>query len=112
MGIEETDVRRIASLAGLDPSPDELKRLEGELAGILAHMELLAEVPLDEAGARMEEGAAPLRRDEPGADGLARPVREMAPDWNAGFFSVPRLPALGEGPEDGAAGEDEGGGER
>lgn len=103
MGIGRKDVQRIAELAGLDPGPGDLKRLEGELGGILAQMEVLAAVPLDEVDGRGEAWSAPLRSDEPGADRLARPVRELAPDWFAGFFTVPRLAALGEpGAEDAA----------
>ncbi|MEJ2677819.1 MAG: hypothetical protein P8174_01940 [Gemmatimonadota bacterium] len=96
MGIAKEEVRRIAALAGLDPRPGDLERLEAELDGILAQMELLADVPLEEADAEAAEGTAPLRADEPGRDELARPVRELAPDWQAGFFTVPRLAALGD----------------
>lgn len=95
MGIEKEDVRRVAELAGLEPEAD-IERLERELAGILAQMELLADVALDEADVVLTETPAPLRADVPGADALARPARELAPDWRDGFFIVPRLPALGD----------------
>lgn len=102
MGIERSDVRRVAELAGLEPEARDMERLERELKGILAHMELLADVPLREADTPPTETAAPLRTDAPGADPLARPVRELAPDWRDGFFTVPRLPALGDAAVPGA----------
>jgi aspartyl-tRNA(Asn)/glutamyl-tRNA(Gln) amidotransferase subunit C len=112
MGIDNQEVQRIAALAGLDPRPEDLEHLAAELDGILAQMELLADVPLDEADAHAAEGTAPLRADEPGRDELVRPVRELAPDWRAGFFTVPRLAALGEAAStDVADGGGEGGGE-
>jgi aspartyl/glutamyl-tRNA(Asn/Gln) amidotransferase C subunit len=96
MGIEKDDVQRIAKLAGLGPRPEDMERLQTELAGILAQMESLADVSLDVPEAQEGERSAPLRADKPGADALARPVRELAPDWRDGFFTVPRLAALGE----------------
>jgi Asp-tRNA(Asn)/Glu-tRNA(Gln) amidotransferase C subunit len=95
VAIEKDDILRIADLAGLPP-PADMERVERDLTGILAQMKMLAEVPLDDDGAGTQEATAPLRTDEPGADTLTRPVRELAPAWREGFFTVPRLPALGE----------------
>jgi hypothetical protein len=35
--------------------------------------------------------------DEPPPDGLAYPPSEIAPDWQDGFFTVPRLDAMKPG---------------
>ncbi|HKJ93628.1 MAG TPA: aspartyl/glutamyl-tRNA amidotransferase subunit C [Longimicrobiales bacterium] len=94
MAIEHDDALRIADLAGLPP-PDDVERTVRELAGILEQMEMLAEVPADEADAGPAAARVHLREDEPGADALVRPARELAPEWCEGFFTVPRLPALG-----------------
>jgi len=67
-------------------------------------METLADAPVaGEGDARAvegsveahREGAAPLRKDgEASPDPLGRSLEQIAPGWEDGFFSVPRLPGL------------------
>jgi len=51
----------------------------------------------EEIEAAHRSGAAPLREDgEASPDPLSLPPDELAPRWEDGFFSVPRLPGLDE----------------
>jgi aspartyl-tRNA(Asn)/glutamyl-tRNA(Gln) amidotransferase subunit C len=99
MAVTRTEVLRIAALARLRLEPEEVERMTGQLNGILAHIAALAEV--DVAGADAVAGAtewpAARRPDEPGADPLHRPAAALAPAWQEGFFTVPRLAALDDG---------------
>ena len=95
MSVTPDEVERIAALARLRIEPEELRRFTAELNGILDHMTELA--ALDVAGVEpftnAAEVAAPLRRDEPGADPLLADPADIAPAWREGFFTVPRVAA-------------------
>jgi aspartyl-tRNA(Asn)/glutamyl-tRNA(Gln) amidotransferase subunit C len=96
MSVSPEDVARIASLARLQLTSEEVEAMSHQLSSILAHMDALALVDVREAPAvaGVTDTPAPLRADEPGADPLARPVAEVAPEWRDGLFVVPRLAAL------------------
>lgn len=96
MSITRKEIERIARLAHLALTEDEVESLGAELDSILDHMRELGSVSLDGV-APMEgalETAAPMRDDAAGATPLARPAAEIAPGWQEGFFVVPRLAAL------------------
>lgn len=93
--IDRSQVRHVANLARLELDSDDLDRLGGEMASILSHFEELSEVDLPDEAGPADRGMAPrLRDDEVSSDPLAFAPSEMAPEWRAGFFVVPRLPAL------------------
>lgn len=100
-GTSREDVRRMAELARLRLSDEELERLHGELDTILGHLDALSE--LGDAEAAEPAAGTRLRDDEPGADPLQRPPSELAPAWRDGFFTVPRLAAMGGDPTEGGA---------
>jgi aspartyl-tRNA(Asn)/glutamyl-tRNA(Gln) amidotransferase subunit C len=95
-GFERTEVERLAQLARLRLSEDEITRFAGQLARILAYAETVREAdtsdvlptshPLPEITGRLREDAPSpsLSRD----DAIA-----AAPDADpaAGLFSVPRV---------------------
>lgn len=100
MGVTPQDVRRVADLARLDLETGQVEGLARQLTGILGHMAELQDAAVDDvAGAPPEPNAAPLRSDESTSDPLAFPPRDMAPAWAHGFFTLPRLPALGDAAE-------------
>lgn len=92
--ITRDDAARIAALAKLEMTGDELDRAARELASILEHFEVLASVdtPDDAAPA---DGAAPplLRGDDPAASLTPGETFANAPDADrgAGLFRVPRV---------------------
>lgn len=121
-GIDRETVRRVARLARLELSEGEVDRLAEEMGDVLSRFrELEAAEDATDAGRPGEGEEAPpaaptapedsdsaLRPDRPDADPLARPPGEMAPEWEDGFFLVPRLRSLGGDAGDGA--HEEGGG--
>ncbi|NIP79355.1 MAG: Asp-tRNA(Asn)/Glu-tRNA(Gln) amidotransferase subunit GatC, partial [Gemmatimonadetes bacterium] len=96
MGVTPEEVRRVAGMARLDLGENELTVMTDQLNTILDHADELAAV--DAAGAEPMAAPAeraPLRPDRPGADPLASDPGSGAPGWEAGFFTVPRLPSFG-----------------
>lgn len=113
--IDHEQVRRVARLARLELSGEEVDRLADELGRVLSRFRELEAAEVDGAGhGTGEESTAEspdadidaetdgsgLRPDEPDADPLARGPGELAPEWEDGFFLVPRLRALGDGAGD------------
>lgn len=93
MGVARADLVRTARLARLQLSEAELTRLTEELNGILEHIERLLAIEVDVAAvAPFAPPAAPAgRTDEPDADTLLEPLAWTAPEWRAGYFTVPRV---------------------
>lgn len=115
--IDPDQARHVARLARLRLTDDEVERLSEELGRVLARFRELEEAEVDgeedgtgdEPGARTpggmpdgepEAGGSGLRPDRPDADPLARGPGQLAPEWDDGFFLVPRLGALGDDPGD------------
>jgi aspartyl-tRNA(Asn)/glutamyl-tRNA(Gln) amidotransferase subunit C len=87
------EVRKVAMLARLALSEDELERMRGDLDGILDWMAALAK--LDTAGVEPTfhavEMTTPLRDDEP-TDGLRRvEALRAAARSDQGGFAVPKV---------------------
>lgn len=87
------DARRIAALARLSLNDDELDRFAGQLAAVLEHVASLGEAA---AAAAVPDDAAPAppRDDRVTFDPLTRPPASFAPDFEDGFFAVPRIAAF------------------
>ena len=93
MALEPETVRRIARLARIRISEDELPRLIGELNGILGWIEQLQEVNVDgveplTGGADM---ALRLRDDVVTDGGIPEEVLVNAPDRAGAFYAVPKV---------------------
>lgn len=96
MAIEREELKKIAELARLELTDEEVDRLTAQLAGLIANFEELQELDLGEApitGGVSEKGLA-RRSEDLGPDLLHLPLAEFAQGWEDGFFSVPRLAAL------------------
>lgn len=106
MSVEREQVRRVAELARLALSEDELDRFTPQLSDILDHIDALAGLELDDDEARDEITPAPLRPEDAAPDALERSPEDMAPEWRDGFYVVPRLSAQERPPVDDAGGPD------
>lgn len=107
MQLSREEVRRVAELARLAFSEEELERLTGQLGQILEYMERLNE--LDTEGVPPTHHVMGItdvwREDEPGASLTQEEALSNAPAREGPFFAVPRvLPVRGD------AGEKEGSG--
>lgn len=96
MKITEQEVRRVAALARLELSSEELTRMTRELDQILAHMDKLRELDTDAVEAMAQvlfPGAEniTLRADEPREPLAHEDAMANAPSAGAGHFKVPRV---------------------
>jgi aspartyl-tRNA(Asn)/glutamyl-tRNA(Gln) amidotransferase subunit C len=101
MSVTPRDVHHIAALARVRMTPAEIDRMAEELSAILQHVDTLrtADAETSEAGGVGPREAPQRLPGELAVDPLARPPADLAPSWRDGFFVVPRLPALGAGPD-------------
>ena len=98
MSVSREEVERIAGLAALALDPAELPELTAQMERIVGFVARLAETgPLDPAeGGAGQLAETLLREDTVLPPDLARSPAELAPDFVAGFFVVPRLGAMEE----------------
>ena len=87
------DAARIAALAKLEMSGDELDRAARDLASILEYFEALGAVDTEGMAPPASGAAAPLRDDEPRPSLDSSDSFANAPDADrqAGVFRVPRV---------------------
>ena len=93
MSIGRDDVLHVADLAELKVAEAEIAPLVQQLNGIVAFVAQLGEVdiPADTPEFRVGPARVPLREDVVAPEPLARSAERMAPDWESGFYVVPRL---------------------
>ncbi|MGH7897823.1 MAG: Asp-tRNA(Asn)/Glu-tRNA(Gln) amidotransferase subunit GatC [Candidatus Binatia bacterium] len=93
MKISLEDVRRVASLARLELSPDEERRLVGDLGTILEYIEKLGE--LDTTGvpptAHVTDVGCRFRNDIVENRENVEELLANAPDRLESFFKVPKI---------------------
>jgi aspartyl-tRNA(Asn)/glutamyl-tRNA(Gln) amidotransferase subunit C len=95
MIVDQALVARLAELARLELSPDELVRITDDLDRVLAYVAMLKELdtegvePLASVAPSM--GASSMRPDEPRASLPAEVALAQAPRCAEGGFAVPRF---------------------
>jgi aspartyl-tRNA(Asn)/glutamyl-tRNA(Gln) amidotransferase subunit C len=89
--IEREQVLHVAKLARLRLSEPEVEKMAGELSGILAHVDRIGELELDDVPPTSHVIALEnvLRPDEPRPSWPRNAVLEQAPDPADGAFRVP-----------------------
>jgi len=89
--IEREQVLHVARLARLRLSDAEVEKMAGELSGILAHVDRIGELELDDVAptSHVVELENVLRPDEPRPSWPRDAVLEQAPDPANGAFRVP-----------------------
>lgn len=89
--IERDQVLHVAKLARLRLSDADVEKMAGELSGILAHVDRIGELDLDEVEptSHVVQLENVLRPDEPRASWPKEAVLEQAPDPADGAFRVP-----------------------
>ena len=93
MSVDEKTVRRIAHLARIAVTDEEVPHLQGELNAILSFVEQLNEVNVE--GVEPMTSVTPMRlkrRQDVVTDGNQQAkVLLNAPDAREGFFAVPKV---------------------
>ena len=93
MALDKATVARIATLARIRLSDDELKPLAGELSSILGFVEQLDEVNTDGVApmSSVVKVTLPMRDDEVTDGGDRDAILGNAPASVRGFFAVPKV---------------------
>jgi aspartyl-tRNA(Asn)/glutamyl-tRNA(Gln) amidotransferase subunit C len=93
MSVDAKTVRRVAHLARIAVSDDEVAPLEGELNVILAFVEQLGEVDVEgvEPMTSVTPMAMKMREDKVTDGGIADAVIQNAPAREDHFFLVPKV---------------------
>ena len=93
MSIDRDTVAKVASLARIAVTEEELEPLAGELSAILSWVEQLGEVDVEgvEPMTSVTPLALPMRADEVTDGGIRDKVLANAPDAREGFFAVPKV---------------------
>jgi aspartyl-tRNA(Asn)/glutamyl-tRNA(Gln) amidotransferase subunit C len=93
MSVDQNTVRRIARLARIAVTEDDVPHLQGELNAILAFVEQLNEVDVE--GVEPMTSVTPMamkkRQDEVTDGGDPRPILRNAPSTEDNFFLVPKV---------------------
>ncbi|MPT22805.1 MAG: Asp-tRNA(Asn)/Glu-tRNA(Gln) amidotransferase subunit GatC [Starkeya sp.] len=93
MSVDQATVRRVAHLARIAVTEDEVAHLQGELNAILAFVEQLGEVGTDdvEPMTSVIPMTLPLRADVVSDGFYPERVLANAPAAEDGFFAVPKV---------------------
>ena len=97
MPITEADVEKIAQLAHMEITPEELKMFAPQMANIVAYVEQLNEVATSNiepslGGFTPEGKATDSARDDVATPSLGQELAlEQAPDGAEGHFRVPKV---------------------
>ena len=91
MKINEKEVRRIADLAHLHLTADEVARMQVEMTGILDYIDQLSRVDVSAVPDVSQTGATPMRDDVERPSVAQDAVAGNAPSFENGFFVVPRV---------------------
>ncbi len=93
MSIDENVVRKVAGLARLQMTPEEITQRTPQVAGIMKWIEMLGEVDTDkvEPLANVVQQKLKLRADNVSDGGYQQAVLANAPEAVEGFFVVPKV---------------------
>ncbi|MEW6256657.1 MAG: Asp-tRNA(Asn)/Glu-tRNA(Gln) amidotransferase subunit GatC [Pseudomonadota bacterium] len=93
MSVDLGTVRRVAHLARLAVSEDELPALQGELNAILAFVEQLSAIDVSsiEPMTSVVPMSLPLREDVVSDGHYPEKILANAPEAEGGFFTVPKV---------------------
>ncbi len=93
MALDQSTVKRIATLARIRVPDTELDRLAGELSNIMGWIEQLGEVDTDGIEPMTSVAAAtlPMRVDRVSDGGCPDQVLANAPGHAGAFFAVPKV---------------------
>jgi aspartyl-tRNA(Asn)/glutamyl-tRNA(Gln) amidotransferase subunit C len=101
VGVSQDEVLRVAELANLDLTPDEVPRMQRDLNAILGHIAQLNELDTtgvaamaqvgEVLGAEVESTGASLRIDAERGSLDRKDVMAVAPESEGRFFKVPKV---------------------
>jgi aspartyl-tRNA(Asn)/glutamyl-tRNA(Gln) amidotransferase subunit C len=99
MSVSREEIERVAALARVAVDAASLDRLTTQIGAILDYVAQLEAVDAaEDANAfRPGPGSAPLRRDVVDPPPMTLTPEAMAPEFEQGFYVVPKVGDLGDG---------------
>jgi len=93
MALTDDDVRKIARLARITVSEDDLQPMAGELGSILTLVETLSGIDTADVApmTSVDQRTQPLRPDAVTDGDMPERVLSNAPEKTAGFYVVPKV---------------------
>ena len=91
MKIDREEARRVAELAHLEFTEEQLDVMALEMTKILGYIDQLREVDVTGLDERGHADATPMRDDVPRPTLDRDRVAQNAPAWSDGFFDVPKV---------------------
>lgn len=91
--LSEADIRKVAKLARIRLSDDEVPHFQEEISSIITWVEQLQEVDTDNVPemASVEDLALPQREDKVTDGNIQQDILANAPDADYGCFMVPKV---------------------
>ncbi len=91
--LSEADIRKVAKLARIRLSDDEVPHLQEEISSIITWVEQLQEVDTTNVPemASVENTPLPLREDKVTDGNIQQDILSNAPDADYGCFMVPKV---------------------
>jgi aspartyl-tRNA(Asn)/glutamyl-tRNA(Gln) amidotransferase subunit C len=93
MRVEKQEIEKLAKLARLEFSPEDLEKLQGSLGSLVEYLDTLKQINLDgvEPMTAVDDAPRPLRPDVLGAMLPKDKALMNAPEVNLEHFSIPKV---------------------
>ena len=93
MQVEREQVLRMAKLARLDITPEELEKMTGSMSQVVAYMDMLKGLDLKDVEPMLavDTSARPMRADEIKPSLNKEQIFRNAPEVNMDHFSIPKV---------------------
>lgn len=93
MKINESDIKKVAKLARLELSPEEMDEYSIQLSGILEYVDKINELDTSsvEAADHIVEVSNVFRKDSVGGSFKKGELQSVAPDFRDGYIVVPKV---------------------
>jgi aspartyl-tRNA(Asn)/glutamyl-tRNA(Gln) amidotransferase subunit C len=93
MRVEKQEIEKLAKLARLEFSPEEIEKLQGSLGSLVEYLDLLKQMKLDdvEPMTAVDDTPRPLRPDVQAEMLPKEKALANAPEVNLEHFSIPKV---------------------
>ena len=93
MRVEKQEIEKLAKLARLEITPEEIEKLQGSLGSLVEYLDLLKQMKLDdvEPMTAVDDTPRPLRPDVQAEMLPKEKALANAPEVNLEHFSIPKV---------------------
>lgn len=93
MRVEKHEIEKLAKLARLDVTAEEVEKLQGSLGSLIEYLDTLGQLDLEkvEPMTAVDDSPRPLRPDQEAAMLPKEQALHNAPEVNLEHFSIPKV---------------------